>query len=662
MDRIPTTNEGALGGGWDTAASPMAGVPPGRFGERRVSIATRTPPPLPGRGDGTGSGVAAVERPGVIRYARLAGATLDSAATTPGSASGASAAGDARERWESLPEPRPTPGYRRFWEPFVRWCENRNLQYWPARPETVADYLRFRAHRCSMGSLNTIRSAISNTHRTGGFGERFKGGVVAATFEELASAKGETRAQGKNISGLSLNVAEFEKIRKAAFEPRAHGRGFESREVAARRGRVDLALCSLVLEAGLGCEQAAALEWRDLAVDANERPTIAIRPGSGGAGVVVNISNRAHDDLRTIAPKNAEARKWIFGLNAKQFRIRIRAVARAGGLESQIAPEVPRRRGHAATRAATTDLLASTVRARAGYWQEFCAWCDKNEKKSLPARAETVAAYLREGSEERTLGAINNRLYVIRDEHHRADCEDPCESPIVKAAMRDIRGTGGGFTPSSLNPDSVEAIRAVAVLPRRTRGRRESDEAARKRGLVDIALCSVLYAAGLTLEQAVSLKWRDVEQLGEDKARLTVKSGVDSLCSAEDRVIAAQAFRDLVAIRGEAWPGDSVFGLTSSVAYKRMKEVARRAGLAVRHEPSTAGPSRSATTDPSQSATTDPSRSATAGPSQPVTEGPPPPSQRTGSPGLQVCEFSDVPDVQNHRLTPSRSERSGRLP
>ena len=611
--------ERAGGGSQETAAGAMAGAPPGRFGERRVSVATQAPRALPGKMHGTGSGFAAIERPGVIRYARLAGATLDSAANTPGSASGASAAGDARERWESLPEPRPTPGYRRFWEPFVRWCENRNLQYWPARPETVADYLIFRAHRCSMGSLNTIRSAISNTHRTGGFGERFKGGVVAATFEELASAKGETRAQGKNISGLSLNVAEFEKIRKAAFEPRAHGRGFESREVAARRGRVDLALCSLVLEAGLGCEQAAALEWRDLAVDANERPTIAIRPGSGGAGVVVEISNRAHDDLRTIAPKSAEARMWIFGLNAKQIRIRIRAVARAAGLEYRIADTAPRRRGHAATRAATTDVLASTVRARAGYWQEFRAWCVKNEKECLPARAETVAEYLREVSEEKTLGAINNRLYVIRDEHHRADYEDPCETSLVKAAMRDIRGRGWGFTPKSLNPDSLEAIRAAALLPRRTRGRRESDEAARKRGLVDIALCSVLYAAGLNLEQAVSLKWRDVEQLGEEKARLTVKSGVDFLRSAEDREVAAQAFRDLVAIRGEARPEDSVFGLTTSVAYKRMQEVARRTGLAVRHEASTAGPSQSATTDPSQSATADPSQS--------VTEGPPPPSQ-----------------------------------
>ena len=344
-----------------------------------LSGATALAPPRTGGNDPAAPSPPVSRPPPGLRAGQgPAGATLDSATDTPGSSSGASAAGYVRKRRESLPEPRPTPGYRSAWDRFARWCDSRNLQYWPARPETVADYLGFCAVRCSLASLHRIRSAISTTHRGGGFGELFKAGVVAATLEELASAKGQIRARGKNVSGSSLDAADFESIRKAALEPQWRGRGFERREVATRRGQVDVALCSLVLEAGLGGEQAAALEWRDLAVDANERPTIAIRPGSGSAGNVIVISNRARDDLRAIAPKSAEPRRWIFGLNANQIADRVRAVARVrdAGLECRVVDRAPRRRGHAAT----TEVRDSTVRVRATYWQAFRSWCDKNGK------------------------------------------------------------------------------------------------------------------------------------------------------------------------------------------------------------------------------------------------------------------------------------------
>ena len=625
MYRTPTTTVGAGGGSQETAAGTTAGALCGRFGERRVSAAPETPRPGPGQGRGTTTEVASSLglpgatampqlRPGQIGPARpsppafrpppgpradpgAAGITLGSATDTPGTSSGACAAGDVRDWHGILPEPCPAPNYRSYWEAFVRWCKENNAEYWPASPETVAEHLIHRAESCSLGTLYAIRSAIVKTHGTHGYDHRFKKGVVAATLKELASARGEVRSKSKSIDGSSLNAAELDKIRKAALAPRRRGRGYECTEGVTRRARVDLALCSLVLEAGLGCEQAAALEWRDLVSDAKERPAVAIRNGVAGADKVIDISGRAHDDLLAIAPECADAGKWIFGLDAMQIADRIRAAARVAGLESRIVDTGPRLAAHGVT----AGLSAHTVSTRAAYWRLFCDWCARNGKDSLPARAETVAGYLREGSGASRKSTIESRRYVIREKHLKAGLDDPCATPLVEATMREIRRLSNGFKPKSLDPAALGAIRATAMEPRLTGNGRESRTAARVRGLADIALCSVLYAARLSIGQAMDLKWRDVEIPRKDEARLTVKSGTDLYGSAIIRGIAGQAVRDLEAIRGDARPEDSVFGFSSGKGCSRVNDAARAAGLLQPCWPSTAGPSPVAQAGPSRS-------------------------------------------------------------
>ena len=589
MYRIPVITEGARGGSRETAAGPTAGARPGRFGERRVWIASQTPRALPGQGHATGSGVRSVAtRPPTGPRADWVPSVivLESATGTPGVSSGAFAARDVRRRSETLPEPNPTKSYRSYWNTFACWCERRNVQHWPASPETVADHLKSRAGHCALGTLHIIRTAISSTHRRAELEDPCVGDVVAATLEELAAGRGMEGRRLKSIGASSLTAAELDRVREAALVPRRRGRGFERYEDAARRGRVDLALCSLVLEAGLGCDQAAALEWRDLAADANERPTITIRPGSAGANNVIEISNRAHEDLRTIAPKSAEAGNWIFGLDAEQICERIRAAARVAGLDRHIAGTRPPR----GARGETAGRSDSAVRIHDSYWRAFREWCDRKGKDSLPARAETVAEYLREGSRARKLSTIEGRRYVIREQHRRAGCDDPFATPLVEATMQGIRKLSRGFKPKSLNPVALAAIRTTAMTPRQTGRGRESGAVARNRGLRDIALCSVVYAARLSVRQAVALKWREVEIPGEDRARLTVKPGTDLHGSAEIREIAGQAVRDLEAIRGDAGPEDKVFGFNTTMGYKHINDAARAAGLMEPDEPSTAHP------------------------------------------------------------------------
>ena len=652
MDRIPTTTEGVPGGGRESAADPAVGALASRFGERRVSVTTETPRPLRGQGHEAGSDVASVVRPGVIRYARaievapssgLSGATDTpqrrrgligaagrsppaasppsgpragpgpsgaapfSATEPPVASSGASATGVVRGRRRNVRTVATMRDHQRYWEKFVHWCKERNVPHCPASPTTVADHLRHEAEHYSVKTLQVIRSAVATMHRAAGFADPADSVVVKSVFRELVKARGGTTSRSMNINGRSLDATELDAIRGAAIRPRQHGSGFERSDQTAQRGRVTLALCSLVLEAGLGCDEAAALEWRDVTGGGNDAPEVTIRKGTAEPDDVVEISVRAFEDLKNIAPKHAEEDAKIFAISARQIAIYIRSAAQGADLEGRIEG-----RGSAAP----SPLKAGSVCVNAWYWRQFSAWCDRRGLENLPASPETVAGYLREESRRIKVHSLEGIRCAIRDAHLRSCYENPCSSPIVHAVFEEVRRANPKFTVKSLDAAALEAIRQSAMRPRHGRYSQESSETARVRGLFDIALCSVLYATGLRVKQVLALKWGDVEIPGDGRARLTLASGSDSGDSAEIREIAGDVVRDIEAIRGRARPEDSVFPFKPSAVYRRVDAAARAAGLSV------------ATTEGSSPpATASPSHDATAGQSQTVAEGPPPTSR-----------------------------------
>ena len=216
-------------------------------------------------------------------------------------------------------------------------------------------------------------------------------------------------------------------------------------------------------------------------------------------------------------------------------------------------------------------------------------------KRGLPARPERVAEYLREVSETRGIYTIQGIRYAIRDAHRRAGHGDRCVSGHADAVIVDLRRRGLRFSPTSLDSESLEAIRAAATMLRLER----PDWKTQRHTLVDVALCSVLHVSGLTVRQVVALKWRDVEMLGADSVRLTLRSTTDPHDIAATREIAGEVVRDLEAIRGNARPEDSVFGISYGGVYYRVRQIAEIAGLGVSSE---AGPSHTPREGPPRTA------------------------------------------------------------
>ena len=74
-----------------------------------------------------------------------------------------------------------------------------------------------------------------------------------------------------------------------------------------------------------------------------------------------------------------------------------------------------------------------------------------------------------------------------------------------------------------LHAEALAAIRATACTRRRTRGgHTETAKYAQRRGLVDVALASVMRDGLLWVSEAAALRWGDVELAGDGSGRIRI--------------------------------------------------------------------------------------------------------------------------------------------
>ena len=153
---------------------------------------------------------------------------------------------------------------------------------------------------------------------------------------------------------------------------------------------------------------------------------------------------------------------------------------------------------------------------------------------------------------------------------------------LVKATLKALeRQAAASRQAGALTDEALAAIRVNACKPRRTAsGRMESAKRARKRGLVDIALCQVMSDAGLRRSEAAALLWADVQREKDGSGRLLIRRGkTDAEGACALVAITRRAMRDLAAIRQGAPADAPVFGLAPNPINRRIKAAALAAGL-----------------------------------------------------------------------------------
>ena len=230
-------------------------------------------------------------------------------------------------------------------------------------------------------------------------------------------------------------------------------------------------------------------------------------------------------------------------------------------------------------------LSDNTHRVYGTQWRIFEGWCDEVGLVSLPAEPLTVARYVaaRAGSGA-SIATLRLATSAISKAHEWAKLESPCRDPGVRASLK---GWGRQLAKpqrqaGALTADVLAVIRLTAVQPRQ-RGRGiETPEQAVERARFDLALVAVLSDAGLRRSEASSLTWGDVQRWDDGSGRITVvRSKTDAEAQGAVVAITPTAMEALSAI----WPAGAagehkVFGLSESQIARRVKVIAKAAGLA----------------------------------------------------------------------------------
>ena len=238
---------------------------------------------------------------------------------------------DALENAQSVNTRRNYAGqYRKF----RAWCEREEQSALPAQPEVVAAYAAELADEGkSMSTIRLAVAAIVDAHRSVCQESPVNAGV-AETLRGLTRQTGVNQKQARPLDADALAA-----IRATAVTPRrSRGGSMETEETALKRGRLDIALASVLSDAGLRVSEAVQLRWRDVLDTETGAGLVYVersKTDQAGEGAYVAITPEtltALKQLRQDSGVMTDADAPVFGLAISQISRRVDSMARAAGL------------------------------------------------------------------------------------------------------------------------------------------------------------------------------------------------------------------------------------------------------------------------------------------------------------------------------------------
>ena len=214
--------------------------------------------------------------------------------------------------------------YSTAWRQFADWAGKQGVEALPADPHLVAGYLGARDRDgCGIATLRMDAAAIAAFHRLAGHDNPCTSPPVTLALRGFARA-----AAGIDPDQARALDAEAVAIIRASLSGKVN-----SSPVAAR----DMALVSVMTDAGLRRSEASRLLWRDVEPESDGSGRLTIRHSKTdqeGEGAVVALSPAAMADLDNLAAlrtrRAPEGR--IFPISGSTITRRIQAIARAAGL------------------------------------------------------------------------------------------------------------------------------------------------------------------------------------------------------------------------------------------------------------------------------------------------------------------------------------------
>ena len=223
--------------------------------------------------------------------------------------------------------------YASQFEKFRSWCKQEDYSSLPAQPEVLAAYaVELADDGKSMSTIRLAVAAIVDAHRRVRVESPQTTGVTE-TLRGLSRQVGVGQKQSRPLDTDALAA-----IRATALNPRiSRGGSLEMEETALRRGRLDIALASVLSDAGLRISEAASLRWREV-LDAEDGAGLVYiersKTDQTGEGAYVVVTP---DTLEALKQLREDYETWsdddaVFGLSMSQISRRVDSMARVAGL------------------------------------------------------------------------------------------------------------------------------------------------------------------------------------------------------------------------------------------------------------------------------------------------------------------------------------------
>ena len=242
----------------------------------------------------------------------------------------------------------------------------------------------------------------------------------------------------------------------------------------------------------------------------------------------------------------------------------------------------------------TGAYAANTGIAYRSQLKAWANWCSQRAVSLREATGDILVTYLRERAQGVKIGdrfhkpakpnSLNVACAAISKAYELADLPDITKNTSVREALKSHRNrtARSGIRvrqAEALTAESMAAIRATALYPRRGRGGMETVGQARQRGLVDIAMIGLMRDCLLRRSEAAEVRWSHITKDSDGTGRLFVGvSKTDQEGEGALLFISSQTMSDLSAIRPRNTDDQLVFGLHPRSIGRRIAAAARAAG------------------------------------------------------------------------------------
>ena len=228
--------------------------------------------------------------------------------------------------------------YDTGWNNWAQWALTNGLSVFPADPADLKTWLAtlFKQKK-KPTTIHTYLASVAKRHSSlpgPNPAHDLQVRQLMAGLNRTCAAKGCTPQQA-----APLRWRDIERIIETAHIPRHNqpGGSIENPEQARQRARTDIAMIALAHDAALRSSELLALRWQDIETPEENGLNVVRIPRSKtdqtGKGAVAPISDFTAQAIARIKPSDANPHDRIFKISPNTVTRRMRAAAKAAGID-----------------------------------------------------------------------------------------------------------------------------------------------------------------------------------------------------------------------------------------------------------------------------------------------------------------------------------------